>query len=361
MRILHLLKHGQRGNGNVHVAVDLACAQADAGHEVVFAAARSSYTAVMESHGVQVVNLTEPGGARDVPRNARELWRLCRRTRPDIVNAHMMSSAVIAFPVTKALRIALITTMHNSFDPHSRLMRLGRVVVAVSDSERRLLLSRGYKPHKVVTVINGAVASPREERAGQPPVIARPCVMAMSGLHPRKAVDSVIRSFALLATEFPEWHLNIVGGGPDEATLQRLVVDLGLQDVVHLLGFSDAPKAMLEQAAIFATATLADPCPLTVMEARATGCAIVATSVGGIPEVLGDGSAGLLVPINDPEKMADRLRFLMTDSRELDNWRRRSAAGADFFRVDRMARDHIAVYESIIRGGPVHRPGGVPR
>ena len=60
MRIIHLLKHGVRGNGHVHVAVDLACAQADTGHDVVFAAARSSYEDVLRAHGVEVV--ADPAG-----------------------------------------------------------------------------------------------------------------------------------------------------------------------------------------------------------------------------------------------------------------------------------------------------------
>lgn len=360
MRILHLLKHGVKGNGHVHVAVDLACAQSAAGHEVTFAAARPDYADLMRGHGVHVVELSEPTSIRRVPRAALELARLCREVNPEIINAHMMSSAVLAYPVAKALRIPLVTTMHNSFDKHSALMRLGRVVIAVSDAERRLLLSRGYSADRVVTVYNGATESPRDVLPPDRRKLARPCVMTLSGLHPRKAVDDVIRAFADVSPSFPDWHLNVVGWGPSTELLEGMVSQYGLGRVVHFLGSSTAPRSLLEQADIFATATLADPCPLAIMEARAAGCAVVGTAVGGIPETLQRGDAGQIVPVRDPAAMAAAFRRLMGDPDELAVWRARAAQTTDFFTVSRMAADHIRLYESVVRRQPLYRPDGVP-
>ncbi|WP_375422735.1 glycosyltransferase family 4 protein [uncultured Friedmanniella sp.] len=347
MRIIHLLKHGVRGNGHVHVAVDLACAQSDAGHDVVFAAARSSYTDVLRRHGVEVVDLPEPQGIKDVPSSAWALARLCRRFRPDVVNAHMMSSAVLAYPIAKLLGVPLVTTMHNSFDKHSVLMRLGKVVVAVSEAERRLLLSRGYPEHQVVTIFNGADRSPREGAESDDPPLRRPCVATLSGLHPRKAVSDVITAFSHLAAEFPDWHLNVIGWGAERERLELQVAELGLEQAVHFLGSTPAPRPLLEQADIFATATLADPCPLTVMEARAAGCAIVATAVGGIPETLDHGGAGQLVPVHDPGAMAAALRRLMADPVALVDARARARAGAEYFTVERMSQDYLSLFASL--------------
>lgn len=356
MRIVHLLKHGSRGNGSVHVAVDLACAQADAGHEVVFAAARPAYAEVLAAHGVEVAELPEPLGARDVPGSGAALLALIRRFRPDVVNAHMMSSAVLAYPICKVLRIPLVTTMHNSFDSHSALMRLGTVVVAVSGAERDLLLSRGYRPEKVITIFNGADQSPREGVITDDAPLARPCVVTLSGLHPRKAVGDVIAAFARIAADFPQWHLNVIGWGADRGRLEQVAVELGVASQVHFLGSTPAPRPLLEQADIFATATLADPCPLTVMEARAAGCAIVATSVGGIPETLEQGGAGQLVPVHDPGAMARSLRRLMADPAELRAWRARALDGAEFYTVKRMSDDYLGLFGALISGSPLPRP-----
>lgn len=349
MRIMHLLKHAVQGNGHVHVAVDLACAQADAGHEVTFVSARGSYNELLRQHKVEVIDIPEASGWRQAPKSARALLQVARRYRPDIIHAHMMSSAVLGFVVSKVIGATLLTTMHNSFDKHSVLMRLGKVVVAVSEAERQLLLSRGYPSRQVVTVLNGADASPREEL----PVhhigsLARPCVMTLSGLHKRKAVGDVISAFAQVAPDFPQWHLNIVGSGPDREELEAMVARLGISESVHFMGSTLTPRPLLEAADIFATASLADPCPLTVTEARAAGCAIVATSVGGVPEVLDHGRAGQLMPTHDPTAMARAFRTLMADEQVLRSWQAKAKDGAEYFTVARMANDYEAVYRSVL-------------
>jgi glycosyltransferase involved in cell wall biosynthesis len=349
MRIIHLLKHGLRDNGHVHVAVDLACAQADAGHDVVFASAGTSFGNVLRRHRVQVVDLPLASNVRDVLPTVRALWALCRQFRPDLIHAHMMSSALLAYPICKVRRIPLVTTMHNSFDKHSFLMRLGTVVVAVSGAERDLLLSRGYPARKVVTIVNGPVDSPREEPIADPPALRTPSVMTLSGLHPRKAVDDVVTAFADVAAQHPAWHLNVVGSGPQREELEAQAHHLGLDERIHFLGPSTNPRQLLEQTDIFATATLADPCPLTIMEARAAGCAIVGTEVGGIPETLDNGAAGLLVPTRDPRAMADAFERLM-DSPELrSTLKQRALDGAPYYRVQRMAEDHLRLYGSLVR------------
>jgi glycosyltransferase involved in cell wall biosynthesis len=349
VRIMHLLKHGVRGNGHVHVAVDLACVQADAGHDVTFVSSGGSYDQLLTDHGVRVATIPESGGAKATIRSAASLLKLARSLQPDVLHAHMMSSAVLGFPVAKVVGASLISTMHNSFEKHSILMRLGKVVVAVSEAERRLLLSRGYPAAKVVTVLNGADGSPREAlQAEDIGSLARPCVVTLSGLHKRKAVGDVIAAFAEVLPEFPDWHLNIIGWGPDRERLEGVVAELGIEESVHFLGSTVAPRPLLVTADIFASASLADPCPLAVAEARAAGCAIVATAVGGVPEILDHGNAGQLVPASDPAAMAAVLRGLMGDPELLASWRTRARQGSEYFTVTRMARDYDGVYESML-------------
>jgi len=352
LKIMHVLKHSVRGAGNVHVAVDLACEQADLGHEVAFVSARGSYDDLLAAHGVKAIEVPESGGALGAARSGLALLAIARQFRPDIIHAHMMSSAVLGFGVSKVIRAPMVTTVHNSFDGHSRLMRLGRIVVAVSEAERRLLISRGFRPARVRTVLNGPDGSPRETLHGEDlGPLQRPSVIVLSGLHPRKAVSDVITAFAAAAEEFPAWHLNIVGWGADKGRLEKLVVELGLEQSVHFLGSTLTPRPLLDQSEIFATATLADPCPLTVGEARAAGCAVVATAVGGIPELLEYGMAGLLSPPSDPEAMAMSLRTLMADPTSLERWQAQALDGAEHLTVRRMAEDYLDVYADVTRSG----------
>lgn len=346
---MHLLKHTVDGNGGVHVAVDLACTQAAAGHDVVIASSGGRYDAMLAEHGVGVEIVPRAEGVKDTVRSAGLLLAATRRFRPDVLHAHMMSSAALGFGLSKLVGAPMVGTMHNSFDRHSVLMRLSRTVVAVSEAERELLLSRGYRASKVVTVLNGAAGSPRESLDGvYLGPLRRPSVMTLSGLHPRKAVDDVITAFEQVLPDFPEWHLNIVGGGPDRDRLGAIVTNLGLDESVHFLGSTLTPRPLLEETDVFATGTLADPCPLTIGEARAAGCAIVATEVGGIPQTLDHGRAGQLVAASDPPAMAAALRTLMADPEALASWRARARDGSEYFTVGRVAEDYQEVYESVL-------------
>lgn len=345
MKIMHVLKHSVRGAGNVHVAVDLACEQADLGHEVTFVSARGSYDDLLAEHRVEAIEIPESGGVRGIANSAAALLAVARRVCPEVIHAHMMSSAILGFGVSKLVGAPLVTTVHNSFDGHSRLMRLGKVVVAVSEAERRLLIARGFRPGRLRTVLNGPDGSAREALDGEDlGPLQRPSVIVLSGLHRRKAVSDVIIAFAAVATEHPEWHLNIVGWGADRERLEGMVADRGLEHSVHFLGSTLTPRPLLAQSDVFATATLADPCPLTVGEARAAGCAIAATAVGGIPELLDHGTAGLLSPPADPGALADSFRMLMADPPALSRWQARAKDGAEYLTVRRMTEDYLDVY-----------------
>ncbi|MCZ2830859.1 glycosyltransferase [Modestobacter sp. VKM Ac-2986] len=350
MKIMHVLKHAYENNGHVHMAVDLACAQADAGHQVTFASTRNSYEELLRRHGVRVVDVPEAVGLRAPLVSGWALLRLARDVRPQIVHAHMMSSAVLAHPVAKLTGAVLVTTMHNSFDRHSALMRLGKVVVAVSEAERTALLARGFPARSTVTVLNGPVASAREElREGREVrQMATPCVVSLSGLHARKAVGDIITAFGEALPHAPGWHLNIIGEGPDRERLEELVERSGLGASVHFIGSTPTPWGLLEQADVYASASLDEPFGLSVAEARAAGCAVVATAVGGIPEVLDHGRAGQLVPPSDPSAMAAVLRELMSDPAVLASWQARARDGLEALTVQRVQSDYDRVYRSVL-------------
>lgn len=345
MKIVHLLKHAVRGNGSVHMAVDLACAQANLGHDVFFASARGSYDDLLQEQGVHVTPLPEPVDVRSAVQYEAALLRLAASVKPDVLHTHMMSTAVLARPVATVFRCPVVATMHNSFDQHSGLMRLSTRVVAVSGAERTQLLERGYPARRVSMVLNATDNSARMTLpTDEFPPMQTPCVMTLSGLHPRKGVNDTIDAFALVHKDFPQWHLNIVGWGPSREDLEKQVAALGIEDSVHFLGSTLTPWPLLDEASIVVAASLADPCPLTVIEARVAGCAVIGTTVGGIPEVLDNGASGHLVPPQDPSAIAEALRELMGSPAALAHWREAAARGSERFSVDRMAKDYDQVY-----------------
>jgi glycosyltransferase involved in cell wall biosynthesis len=354
MRILHLAKHCANSNGNAHVAVDLACTQAAKGHVVAYASAGGYYVDLLAAKQVAVETVDQ--GSYNVVRIARSvfsLMKLCVKMKPDIIHAHMMSSALIGYVVSKLTRVPLVTTVHNSFDRHSVLMRVGHLVVAVGQAEKKLLLSRGFREDRLVAIANGPNGSPREawrsHESTEAEVISVPCIATVCGLHARKGVHDLIRAFAGTHRDFPHWHLNIAGEGPDLPMLVALADELGVSRVTHFLGSMKVPQTLLKQSAIFVLASYAEPFGLAVAEARSEGCAIIATDVGGIPEVLEFGEAGRLVSPGQPEQIEKELRALMSNPNELAVWQARSRNGAQYFSVDRMADDYERAYEGVLK------------
>jgi glycosyltransferase involved in cell wall biosynthesis len=148
----------------------------------------------------------------------------------------------------------------------------------------------------------------------------------------------------MIFKDLPQWRLYIAGEGPDREVLEEQVRSSGIADRVNFLGFVPVPRLLYERSDIFVLADHSDPCSLSIGEARAAGCAIVATSVGGTPEMLEFGRAGRLVSPGNPEQLATELRALMTNPKILAHMRRAARDGSEIFDVQRLVGDYERVY-----------------
>jgi hypothetical protein len=129
MRILHLLNHTNRLNGHVHAAVDLACAQVKLGHNVAVASGGGDFDALLAANNVETMLVSHERRTGVLLKLLASLNRLVRTWRPDVVHAHMMTSALLAWPVCNLARIPLVTTVHNEFQKSAVLMGLGTRVI----------------------------------------------------------------------------------------------------------------------------------------------------------------------------------------------------------------------------------------
>jgi len=174
-------------------------------------------------------------------------------------------------------------------------------------------------------------------------------IVAIGNLYPVKGHAVLLRALAELEEQggAPRWRLAIAGRGEDEQRLRSIADDAGIASRIHLLGFrSDAPD-ILAAGDVFVLPSLSEGLPLALIEAMATGLAIVASDVGGIPEVVARGQEALLVPAASPTALAAAIRAL------LDDPVRRAALGAAAQR--RAHRDFSVTsmadaYEALYRG-----------
>ena len=169
MRILHLLNHTIRLNGHVHAAVDLACEQSRQGHVVCIASGGGDFNELLHDNGVATVVVNHRRRPLQLLRSMLALREHVRAFRPEIIHAHMMTSAVLAWSVCRIMHIPLVTTVHNAFEKSAILMGLGDRVIAVSEAVGVSMRKRGIPAAKLDVVLNGTIGSARSAHRGTTP------------------------------------------------------------------------------------------------------------------------------------------------------------------------------------------------
>ncbi len=347
MKILHLANHVQLiGNGIVNMMTDLACLQAQAGHEVVVASSGGEFEALYARHGVRHVHLPQSREPRRAPAMLAGFRRLARGFEPDIVHAHMIAGTLLARFAFVRCPYVLFATVHNEFQRSAGLMRLADRVVGVTEFVVDAMAARGVPPARLATVRNGTVGTPRE--ALRPletmPPLQRPAITTVAGMYERKGIQDLLRAFAALPERCANAHLYLVGDGPDRPAMQVLARELGVADRAHFPGFVADPMRYLWQTDVFVLASHREPAGLVLCEAREAGCAVVATRVDGIPEMLDGGDAALLVPAAEPTALAQAIVRLLDDPAYRASLAARGQQGLEDFSVQKVCDGYLALY-----------------
>lgn len=354
MKILHLANHAEKiGNGIVNVMVDLACLQACAGHEVAVASSGGSFEPLLQRYGARHFMLRQSKHPWRVAEMLLGFRKIATEFEPDIVHAHMMTGALLAKLGRYRQDYTLITTIHNEFQRSSNLMRVGDQVVAVSDAVATSMVRRGIPAARMSVVVNGIIGAPRfGDRAGNDdgsaPVLQHPNIVTVSGLYERKGMFDLLQAFRLVRASRPDIHLYLVGNGPDRQKLEAAAQELGVADHTHFAGYVTDPCPYYRQADVFVLPSHSDSCPLAILEAREVGCAIVGTRVGGIPELLDGGAAGVLVPPHMPEMLAPALLMLHEDEALRKSWQARAKSNLAPMSAQRVYDEYQQIYAATI-------------
>lgn len=204
-------------------------------------------------------------------------------------------------------------------------------VVAVSESMKRRLESLGAGHVEVIP--NGVPVRPARPRLSGPPTVA----FAGRLVH-EKGIDTLVRAFAKTVSVVPDARLVIVGEGAERRRLESLVGALGLSGSVFLTGWltQDQMEEALASAWVQAVPSVWDePHPLAALEAQMRGTAVVASACGGIPEIVRDGTDGLLVPPGDVDALAAAMTRLVSDRELCERMGQEARRGA----VERFGED----------------------
>jgi glycosyltransferase involved in cell wall biosynthesis len=343
------------GGGAERYVVDLAIALRERAWPVEVACSIGGVRAgALAEAGIPVSVLVGGLAKRRVSgRYGRALRRLIQERRPAVVHAHLYASAAAAVLATRGLSVPVVLTEHTEAPWRGRTARtVSRLVyqrvdhvVAVSSAIRNTLVGAYGVPAGRVDVLLPATTTPAALRRATGTSAG---VIGVAGrLVPEKGVDVFLRAAALVSSVVPSARFVVIGDGPLRAALEDSADSLGLAGTVTFTGFrTDAPQ-LIAGLDVLVVPSRSDGSPLVVCEAMAAGIPVVASRVGGLPDLVAHGDSGLLVRPEDPEDLARTLVSLLMDpaaTQALGHRARQLAEGRSHARlVDRMTEVYRAV------------------
>lgn len=288
-----------------------------------------------------------------------KLWRFFREERPDIVHTHLFGADIWGKLAALLARVkVIISTEHNTWYDESWFRHKLKWVVA-QFSDKIIAISQavaeythrieGVSPQKLVVIKNGIALDQflsvdcHQRSEGQPVKL-----ISIGRLEEQKGFDVLLDALAQIREK--NWELTIVGGGSLLSDLEDRVRLLGLEKKVQFFGTTEEVPTLLSESDVFVLASRWEGLGLVVMEAMAAGVPIVATQVGGIPELIQDGITGYTVDSESPDALAAAISFCIDNPEVADQIgaQAREYAG-QFCNVQHMIAQYEALYTQLVR------------
>ncbi|MCS7197419.1 MAG: glycosyltransferase family 4 protein [Candidatus Bipolaricaulota bacterium] len=326
----------------------------------------------LRAEGIRVLEIPElcrnPHPIRD-PRALWKLYHLMKRERFEIVHTHSTKAGLLGRLAAAWAQVPIILfTAHGWAFSEGRLgpwrwllaqverlpARFSTKIICVSEYDRQLALRFRVAPkEKLVVIHNGVEPEPfclttdkRELRLRLGMSDAAGVVTMVGRFAPPKDFETLIAAWEGLRA--PSWQLWLVGEGPRRSRLEELVRAKGLCQHIRFLRERHDVPAILKASDIFVLSSRWEGLPLTVIEAMFAGLPVIATRVGGVPELVEEGITGLLVPARDTRALGNALEQLINSAelrQRMGELGRQRALRQ--FTVDRMIRHMQALYREV--------------
>ncbi|MGC8717251.1 MAG: glycosyltransferase family 4 protein [bacterium] len=323
-------------------------------YEVFLVGPRGKAVPLFKELEIQYIEIPEL-----TPFTVRSYWKnldkVLKEVSPDIIHTHGRYEPVFASKYISP-STPVIFTCHGygtnypwidySFSAYIGNRWADRVI-AVSNYDRDFLVRRGLDQNKISVIYNGI--SEVNEKKPLPISLKGLVIGTAARLTKIKGINYLIGAFNFLVKKYKDLNLAILGEGEEKRSLECLTEKLGIKDSVHFLGGIPNAKSYFPNFDIFVLPSLMDFLPISIIEALSTGRAVVATKVGGIPEIIEDGKSGILVPARDSRVLAEAIEALIVDSglreRIGENGYKRFKEG---FSISRMVERTNEIYKSLL-------------
>ena len=335
LRVFHLVNSLEIG-GSEQQMVEVACRQKARGQEITAGclSRKGPLLAVLEQAGIKVAEFS-PGGGLFRPAGIYQIFRLLwflRRYHFDVFQAHDLYSTLLGVPAAWLARVPVILSSRRDLASWwwytrrnrwilRRIQNLSSRVIANSQAvEDFLVREDGFDPRQIRVVRNGVdferFANASGDREKLFPNLRREdhLIAVVANMNFKsKGHAHLIAAGREICREFPRAKFLFIGDGIERPELERTVEELRLRDHFLFLGRRDDVANILACCDLFILPSWAEGLPNSVLEAMAAGVPVVATRVGGIPEIIEDGVGGLLVPAKDSRALAAAIAQLLRD------------------------------------------------
>jgi glycosyltransferase involved in cell wall biosynthesis len=299
-----------------------------------------------------------------------------RSQQPDVVHAYMPTAYVLGGLAASWLHVPLIVAGRRgltSFDTYRnwrwrRLAKLANRVINVHICNSGVvrdwaIAKEGIREERTRIIYNGIDLPALDPALQLPPEweSAGPKAAMLANLKPYKGHREVLQAVALVAKRHPSFRLVLLGEGPERSALVNLAQELGIAGNVVFAGRRRDAATVVQAFDFTILGSATESFPNALMEAMACAVPVVATAVGGVPELVEDGIHGRLVPYGDPSAMAEAIAWMIehpNERRLMGEKGRERIAGQ--FSTERMIRETEATYQELLprRGGEVTSPLG---
>ncbi|VAX34860.1 hypothetical protein MNBD_UNCLBAC01-1102 [hydrothermal vent metagenome] len=313
-----------------------------------------------ERKGIFVTSLNKNDGV-----DLKLLWRLkkiIKEKEIDLLHTHNMSPLIYGSLVARWVGIKMVNTRHGraSHKTYRFIWNLTSRVVAISDDARTELLQHNFIEENKVKVIYNAINLSDFEFIKNIQFKTQvwhdfglQSDSLLIGIVARLSIEkdhkTLIKAFQRIAESSMDVKLLIIGDGQLKENLKSLVKKLNIENKVKFLGFRKDIPELINILDLFVLSSTMEGVSLTLLEAMAAGKPVIATNVGGNPEVVVDGDTGLLVPSGDPKKMAEAIIKILSDKElaaQMGNAGRKRVE--KFFSLEKMVDKYEKIYQEVI-------------
>jgi glycosyltransferase involved in cell wall biosynthesis len=288
---------------------------------------------------------------------------LLKRFRPDVVHTYLFHAGMVGRPLARALTRARVVSSVVSVDEwktrsaaalEAGSLRLAhRILVNARAVGERLVSDSPGLGRAIVLQYNGLDLS-EVDRTGPGTSVAetvrsQPVLLVAGRLHRAKGPDIGLAAFAEVSHSLPSARLVLVGGGPMETQLHTEVSRLGLDERVHFWGTVDHEQviALMKESDLLLVPSRWEGLPAVVLEAFAAGLPVVATRVGGVPEIVDHERTGLLAEAGDAAGLAKECIRVLADPQLRTQLVERARAHVAEYSIEPMVRARLELYRSL--------------